>query len=356
MKLFRKKGSVNPDSGLNAINTEHPVSNKSKSRREILKGLAALPAVALLPGINNIYSPEVKSDITQDLKALTGPVPSGKLGKLNVSRMILGCNMIISHAHARDLIYTDSLIKNYYTEDKIFRTLQLAEAAGVNTIVNVTEAMDQFNKYKKEYNSKMQAICMATLPKNDLFSNINLCRDKGASAIYVHGRVCDAYVKEGKYDELAKVFSYIQSLGFQAGVGAHCLETVEWCEKEGFNTDFYMKAFHHDKYWSALPEENREQYIEIGPSFTDHNKYCDNMWDLHPNRTVEVMKNVKKPFIAFKTLAAGAIRPKDGFRYAFENGADFVCVGMFDFQVIENANTLTTILGDLGKRQREWFS
>lgn len=33
--------------------------------------------------------------------------------------------------------------------------------------------------------------------------------------------------------------------------------------------------------------------------------------------------------IAFKVLAAGAIRPELGFRYAFENGADLICIGRF---------------------------
>jgi hypothetical protein len=36
------------------------------------------------------------------------------------------------------------------------------------------------------------------------------------------------------------------------------------------------------------------------------------------------MKTVKKPWFAFKVLAAGAIEPKDGFRFAFENGTDFI--------------------------------
>jgi hypothetical protein len=77
---------------------------------------------------------------------------------------------------------------------------------------------------------------------------------------------------------------------------------------------------------------------------------------LFPKHTVEVIKKVKKPFIGFKILAAGAIRPADGFSYAFENGADFILVGMFDWQVIDNVNTATAVLGDLKIREREWFS
>jgi hypothetical protein len=80
------------------------------------------------------------------------------------------------------------------------------------------------------------------------------------------------------------------------------------------------------------------------------------MWDLFPQKTIEYMKEVNKPWIAFKVLAAGAIEPKEGFRYAFENGADFICVGMFDFQVIDNVNTATEVLGSLKNRERKWYS
>ena len=54
-------------------------------------------------------------------------------------------------------------------------------------------------------------------------------------------------------------------------------------------------------------------------------------------------------------LAAGAIQPEDGFRWAFENGADFVCVGMFDFQIVNNVNVAMEILKNLPNRKREWF-
>ncbi len=66
------------------------------------------------------------------------------------------------------------------------------------------------------------------------------------------------------------------------------------------------------------------------------------------------MKEVKKPWIAYKVLAAGAIHPKVGFKYTFENGADFACVGMFDFQIIENVNILLDVLSGNLDRNRSW--
>ena len=55
-------------------------------------------------------------------------------------------------------------------------------------------------------------------------------------------------------------------------------------------------------------------------------------------------------------LAAGAFHPKDGFRFAFENGADFINVGMFDFQVVEDVNTAIDVLSSVKNRKRPWFA
>ena len=68
------------------------------------------------------------------------------------------------------------------------------------------------------------------------------------------------------------------------------------------------------------------------------------------------MRNVTKPWIAFKVLAAGAIHPSSGFKYAFDNGADFICVGMFDFQVRENAIIACNTIANAATRPRPWHA
>ena len=117
-----------------------------------------------------------------------------------------------------------------------------------------------------------------------------------------------------------------------------------------------MKTLHHDQYWSAHPKENRIPFSVDGNLSGDHDQFHDNMFCLFPGETVEFMQNKQIPLIGFKVLAGGAIHPGDGFRFAFENGADFICVGMFDFQIVDDVNIAIRVLSDLKNRKRAWLA
>jgi hypothetical protein len=111
-----------------------------------------------------------------------------------------------------------------------------------------------------------------------------------------------------------------------------------------------MKTLHSRDYWSWKPEQEKHKMII-------DNYAIDNYWERTPEETIAFMESLDKPWIAFKTLAAGAVHPKKGFRYAFESGADFICVGMFDYQIVEDANILTGILESPDfTRTRKWLA
>jgi hypothetical protein len=297
----------------------------------------------------------IKVDFKQ-LEDLNGKLPQGKLGEHNMTRLIMGCNLISGYAHARDLRYANTLFKAYNTNQKILETFHLGEMAGINATFMVNRNYPIFHKYLKLFGGKMQSICQTYLKEDNFLGDIDLAIDNGANTLYIQGAESDRYVREGKIDMLGKAVDYIKKQGYLAGVGAHSIEVIKACEREGIPADYYVKTFHHDKYWSAHPMENRVEFSVDVKKFLDHNRPHDNMYDLFPEVTAAFMKDVRKPWIAFKVLAAGAILPKDGFRYAFENGADFICVGMFDFQVVENVNTANEILGSLKQRERGWYS
>jgi hypothetical protein len=86
----------------------------------------------------------------------------------------------------------------------------------------------------------------------------------------------------------------------------------------------------------------------------NHDEYYDNMFCINPEETAAFMAKLAKPWIAFKVMAAGAIPPADAFRYAFQNGADFVLAGMFDYEIAEDVRTVTETLAGLPQRARPW--
>jgi len=51
----------------------------------------------------------------------------GKIGNFELSRLVMGGNLIGGWSHARDLIYVDQLIKTYHSDERVMMTFQLAE-------------------------------------------------------------------------------------------------------------------------------------------------------------------------------------------------------------------------------------
>jgi NAD(P)H-dependent flavin oxidoreductase YrpB (nitropropane dioxygenase family) len=80
------------------------------------------------------------------------------------------------------------------------------------------------------------------------------------------------------------------------------------------------------------------------------------MFDYDPEETIRYMATLREPWIAFKVLAAGAIAPEEGLKYAFSNGADFVCMGMYDFQMVEDVNIFLEAYAGAKDRARPWMA
>src|SRR5512135_3834448 len=62
-------------------------------------------------------------------------MPTGKIGNVEISRLICGSNPFYGGAHSRDLIYVGNLLRHYCTQEKIFDTLELCERNGINTMI-----------------------------------------------------------------------------------------------------------------------------------------------------------------------------------------------------------------------------
>jgi hypothetical protein len=275
-------------------------------------------------------------------------IPTSKIGDVTVSRLIIGGNQFSGWSHSRDLLYLRDLFKAYATEERILQTLQLAEHSGVNAMISGSST--HLRKYWKERGGQIQWIAQVHPQTTDVTTNIKQAVDAGAVGAYVQGGVGDSFVKGGRVDLLGEAVEFIKGNGLIAGIGGHSIEVPMAVEKAGIRPDFYMKTLHHGNYWSATPKEHRVDFNVDSGSPHDH----DNIWAVAPERTIDFMSSVPRPWIAFKVLAAGAIHPSEGFKYAFDNGADFVCVGMFDFQIRENAIIARDAIAGAANRPRPW--
>ena len=284
-------------------------------------------------------------------------LPVGEIGHVKISRLICGGNLIIGSSHDRDLLYMAALMRAYFTDRKIMETWQLCEECGINTMIGPVNSpyaygedptLRVLKRYRDEFGGRIQWIAQTYPKSDDLTGSIQKAIDNGAIGAFVHGNIGDTWVNLNRIDLLARTFEFIKKNGLIAGCACHNLEVPMALEKAGVDLDFYMKTFHHDNYWSATPKAERPATgLPRG----------DNMWCTDAEKTAAFMATVNKPWIAFKVLAAGAIHPRDGFRFAFENGADFLNVGMFDFQIREDAILAQQILKDINAkgRQRLWM-
>jgi hypothetical protein len=275
-------------------------------------------------------------------------LPTGKIANQEFSRLMLGGNLIGGWSHSRDLAYVSTLMRRYNTDAKIRETLELAEAQGITAINTwvMQENSHLFDHWKR--GGKMKWFAQVRLDAGGGFSQIQRAVDEGASGIHLTGDAAESLLKEGKFEKVGETVQFIKEKKRIAGVGAHDLQVIVECEKAKLDVDFYQKTFHsHDYYTAPRPDEK------------DAMGAHDNSWCNDPQAVIDFMAPIKKPWIAFKILAAGAIQPRAGFPYAFNNGADFILVGMFDWQIEEDVKlarrVIAAVSGPESKRTRPWY-
>ncbi len=275
-------------------------------------------------------------------------MPTGRIGNQEFSRLMLGGNLIGGWSHSRDLAYVGTLMRRYNTDAKIRETLELAEAHGITAINTwvMQENSHLFNHWKR--GGKMKWIAQVRLDADGGYSQIQKAIDEGATGVHITGDTAESLLSQGKFEKVGETVQLIKSKKRVAGVAAHDLRVIVECEKAKLDVDFYQKTFHSLDYYTAPRPDEKDA---IGAH--------DNSWCNDPQAVIDVMAKATKPWIAFKILAAGAIQPRAAFPYAFNSGADFILVGMFDWQIEEDAKlarrVIAAVTGPDSKRTRPWY-
>jgi len=303
---------------------------KKFGRRDLLKSSLGASA-ALVGGISyerrammaHMMAPPQEAAVKEPVKGLQ----RGKFGKYEVSRLIIGGDPVSGIAHAGELVYQADFMKQYFSTPKILETLTVAEENGINTLLMRADdrIISHYNMFKKERGGTLQWIATSAPEQGSPVENSKRARDNGAIAVYLHGGVADKFVKDGKVDEIGEIVEGFKKVGIMAGVGAHMLDTARACVHARIDPDFYMVTVNRVNYYCS-------EAAEVGI----------------------FMRSIKKPWIAFKVLGAGRVKPQEGFRLAFEHGGDFLAVGMFDWQIRDDVAHVQEMLANGINRERDW--
>src|SRR3990172_4740043 len=170
----------------------------------------------------------------------------GKIGGLEVSRLILGGSPLQHYVHCRDLRFVASLMAHYNTPKRVLQTLALAEQQGINTLVchpsgpagNTVAVLKQ---HREKHGGKMQWIIAPLDPIEPGLAKygeqVRKLLDAGADAVYVSGVQTDALVDQGKLDLIGEAVHLGKAQGIPCGVAAHDLRVVQECEKNKIAAD-----------------------------------------------------------------------------------------------------------------------
>jgi hypothetical protein len=279
------------------------------NRREFLEGTLTVSAGLAVAGQG-----QSAAGAESTTKAVSG-LPKRKLGKYDVSRLIIGANPFTGYPHAQPLKYAKDLFAAYFTDEKIIETLAISYNHGIDTHVTLTDesCVKYLNRFERETGNRLQWIAQSHWfspkpeGKKNALNYIKLAADNGAFACFLHGSSCDGMVRDKALSQIEYYLDAIRKHGMLAGMAGHLNPTIDVPVKAGIKPDFIMKTL----------------------NTVDH--ACTN-----PEETKAMMAGIDIPWIAYKVLGAGRVDPEPGFRYAIEAGADFLNVGMFDFQVAEN--------------------
>ncbi len=245
-------------------------------------------------------------------------MPTIQLGPLTVSRFIMGGNPFAGGSHQGAEM--DQAMRDWWTVARIKGALSECERLGVNTFLGrgdnfITRVL---NEYWSE-GGGIQWIGQTCPERSSVEANIRQIHRDGAKACYLHGGMCDGIFRDGDPESLRPWIALIQELGMVAGMGAHVSANPLRAEEMDLGCDFYMCCFY-------------DLYGRGGEYYEEEDRQA----------MVGTIRQIEKPCIAFKIMAAGRNEPEPAFRFAFENikPCDPVCVGIYtenqSDQVAEN--------------------
>ncbi len=259
-------------------------------------------------------------------------LPSVGFCGLEVTRLVIGSNPFGGYSHQSDL--RDEQMREYYTVERIRETWGRAADAGINTIVTNNETphvLQAVREYLADGGPMQWVAQLNPGGRGDMPAAVRDTVEIGCRAAYFHGALVDELYRNGDEETLRSWCEVVRSHGVPVGVAAHAPDVHRWVHSLDI-VDFHAVCFFN---CGSLHQGKGHRF---------------RLSDVR--RAVEVIREIRKPCIAYKIMGAGRIDARMAFEYAFENikPTDIVNVGMYrgdnDEMVEENAALVREVLAE----------
>lgn len=270
-------------------------------------------------------------------------LPTIRLGKYEVTRLILGANPFYGFSHFNRLL--DQHMLEWSTPENVWKTVRACEENGINTwqLSDAKRGLEDIQGYR-ERGGRIQWILLSSRRMEEDLSWIPKIARMGPIGIVHHGGTTDRRWRNGEQAKIQDFLKAVRDSGVLVGLSTHNPLVVEEVESRGWDVDFFMCCV----YRVTRTEQEIVNLLgqrPLGEVYLPQD----------PPRMFRAIRQARKPCLAFKILAAGRLTdtPESidrAFRFAFENikPTDAVIVGMyprFSDQVRENAERVRRILG-----------
>lgn len=286
----------------------------SSSRREFLR--TAVAGSAALAAAQGLVLPAAASSApVQTAPAL----PTVTIAGVTIPRMIVGCNQIGGWSHmCRNMTLA---MTDYFTLERTVGYLQDCEKQGLNIWLTYWD--------EKPRNALKQLWAKGSKIRPYFLGDSNVTKDlleyKPIWHVH-HGGVTDSLFAQGKQEQVHDFVKKVHDvLGIPAGISAHNPDCIKYAEDHGWEADLYQCCL----YYVTRPHEQIRAKLgsaPLGEPFLDGDR----------DAMLNVIRQVKKPCLAFKILAAGRLCETDydveaAFQYALKGikKTDAIIVGMW---------------------------
>jgi hypothetical protein len=299
------------------------------TRRQFLQQAAGITAGAA-----------VLSEFAQSAQAAVAPaeplLPRIKLGKHEVTRLIIGGNPIYGYSHFNKIL--SQYQTAWHTPERVVELIKHAEAKGINTWQNsyAERTLSDLDRYRAA-GGKMNWLLLGKPDWDQKPELIAEAAKRKPIGISPHGALNERLLREKKLDVLKDLLKRIRDQGVLVGLSAHNPALIELAEDKGWDVDYYMCCL----YYLTRPREEFQKLLSgqmpLGEIYLQDD----------PPRMFKVIQSTRKPCLTYKILAAGrrvesSTQVRQAFETAFQNikPTDAVIVGMYQQlsdQVGENA-------------------